>query len=66
MTPEFSASNLEHEEKVQLEISCHVLQRLLSERGLSVCELRCLSTDSRHRLRNIVKTCSMGCANRRD
>lgn len=44
---------------VQLEVSCAVLQRLITERGISVCELRCLSADSRQRVRNIVKDCAI-------
>lgn len=59
MTVETSASRLDHTENVQLEIPSHVLQRLLSERGLCVCELRCLSAESRQRLRDIVKTCAI-------
>lgn len=54
-SPQLSPS---HDSVVQLEVSCEVLQRLLTQRGLAVCELRCLSADSRQRVRDIVKACA--------
>ena len=57
-----SEDPLNRDAVVQLEVSCAVLQRLITERGISVCELRCLSADSRQRVRNIVKACAIECA----
>lgn len=42
---------------VQLELPREVLQRLLRDRGLAACELRCLNGHSRSLVREAVKDC---------